>query len=104
MKATMKVRRVPDLPACLDCQVLGHGYVPCVRHGGAEHGFGPGPFFTGWDDSWEHWKRRALLAEAERDYLREAFKHTPQADPGPDYIMRNIPVFRNITVRHREQP
>ena len=54
----------PTLPVCRDCLPSGSGYVPCIRHGGGEHGFDPGPHFMGWDDSWEHWKRRALFAEA----------------------------------------
>ena len=54
---------------CPDClphgYTPGEGWTPCVRHQGCEHGFDPGPFFAGWDDSWEHWRRRALIAEAD---------------------------------------
>lgn len=55
-----------ERPACIDCGSGHGGYVPCVRHGGAEHGFGPeaGAFFIVWDDTWEHQRRRAEHAEA----------------------------------------
>src|SRR5262249_44567403 len=49
------------------------GYSPCVRHGGGEHGLaGFMPGNTQWDDTWEHWKRRCLIAEAALLAEREA--------------------------------
>lgn len=62
-----EITRLSALPICVDCNPNPRGYSPCVRHGGAEHGLaGFAPGNIQWDDTWEHWKRRAVLAEAER--------------------------------------
>jgi hypothetical protein len=67
----MRTETKEGLPICIDCAVPEEGgYSPCVRHQGCEHGFaGFWPGHGKFDDTWEHWRRRALKAE---ELLRKA--------------------------------
>ena len=59
---------------CPDCRFDGLAVTPCVRHHGCEHGLSPEMcgvlgYDHAWDETWEHQKKRAEYAEAERDAL-----------------------------------
>jgi hypothetical protein len=74
--AQMRTPLDKRLPSCSDCEAASDTdgcYVPCVRHGGPEHGLsyiGMGE----WDDTWEHWRERARRAKDDVGQLREALE------------------------------
>lgn len=99
-------------PACLDCEYTDTGGVfPCVRHHGPEHGLaGFWPGNTDWDDTWEHWKRRCLLAEAAIEQARREEREAcavlvEQCEPetGPEVAMLRS-IAAAIRARAQEQP